>query len=187
MRRAEAGEEITYLVTYLEMTARPSYPRPHAPLGPPLALIHAEAPPVWYFLDLYEAVGRDYEWTDRHHEDPERLAAFVGDPRVMLFTLMRRGWPAGFFMLDTRKAGLCDLAYFGLVPEAIGQGLGLYLVETAVHTGWDTPGVERMTVETNSLDHPRALPLYQRAGFTPRAQEEKTRVLTRARDIPFEG
>ena len=31
------------------------------------------------------------------------------------------GWPGGFFMLDTRQRGICNLAYFGLVQKALGQ------------------------------------------------------------------
>ena len=102
---------------------------------------------------------------------------------MTLYTFLRSGWPHGFFILDGRAAGICDLAYFGLVPEAIGQGLGLFLIETAVHMAWDREGVRRMTVNTNSLDHPRALPLYQRAGFEPVRRETHSRVLTRDRDI----
>ena len=39
-----------------------------------------------------------------------------------------------------------------------------------------------VTVSTNSLDHPRALPLYQKAGFSPVRRETKSRVLSRDRD-----
>ena len=53
---------------------------------------------------------------------------------------MRAGWPHGFFVLDGRAPGRCDLAYFGLVPEAIGRGLGTFLLQTAVHMAWDRPG-----------------------------------------------
>ena len=52
-----AGETVDYVVTYLEMVARPASPRPHLPGGQAAALIAAEAPPVWYFLGLYDAVG----------------------------------------------------------------------------------------------------------------------------------
>jgi GNAT superfamily N-acetyltransferase len=70
---------------------------------------------------------------------------------------------------------MIDLAYFGLVPEAVGQGLGRFLLETAVHLAWDRPGATRVTVNTCSLDHPRALPLYQRAGFEPVRRETRRR------------
>jgi GNAT superfamily N-acetyltransferase len=178
----KAGERVDYVVTFLEMALRPSYPRPHLPAGPASALIAAEAPPVWYFLDLYEAVGRDHEWTDQHSRSPEELAVWLNDPAVVLYTFLRAGWPHGFFVLDGREAGICDLAFFGLVPEAIGQGLGLFLIETAVHMAWDREGTRRVTVNTCSLDHPRALPLYQRAGFEPVRRETRSKLLTRDRD-----
>ncbi len=166
---------VEYTVTYLEMKARPSYPRPQLPPGPPAALLHAEKPPVWYFLSLYDAVGSQYLWTDKHEESEEALRDFVQHPDMALYTLISQGWPAGFFMLDRREAGICDLAYFGLVPERLGKGYGKYLLQAAVHMGWDGAGVEKLTVETCSLDHPRALGLYQSAGFEPVRQEQKTR------------
>jgi GNAT superfamily N-acetyltransferase len=177
----KAGDEVEVVVTHLEMTRRPSYPRPPVPRGAVSALVAAEVPPVWYFLCLYDAVGAEYEWTDQHARPSEELEAFLGHPAVTLYTFVRSGWPHGFFVLDGREAGLVDLAYFGLVPEAIGQGLGFFLLGTAVHMAWDRPGVERLTVNTNSLDHPRALPLYQKAGFVPVRRETRRRVLTRDR------
>jgi len=177
----QPGAEITLTVTYLEMTEPPSYDWPSLPPGPPASLIGAEDPPAWYFLALYGAVGAPYEWTDWLERPEEEARAFIQHPEVTLYTLMRSGWPAGFFILDSREAGRCDLAYFGLVPEMVGQGLGSWMVRTAIHMGWDRPGTRRMTVETCSLDHPRALSLYQRAGFAPIGQKRKTRVLTRPR------
>ena len=178
-----AGTEVAYTVTWLEMTSRPSYPHPHAPSGPPAALLKSEAPPVWFFLSLYEAVGRDYAWEDMHQEPEDRLAEWLGDPDTALFTLMRAGWPHGFFVLDHSPAQqVCDLAYFGLVPQAVGRGLGRFLLESAVHTAWDLPDMRRLTVNTCSLDHPRALGLYQRVGFTPVRRAEHRRVLVRPLD-----
>ena len=177
----EAGDEVDCVVTFLEMTERPGYPRPHLPPGPAAALIAAEAPPAWYFLALYDAVGAAYEWTDQHARPRAELEDFLADPAVTLFTFMRAGWPHGFFILDGREAGVCDLDLFGLAPEAVGRGLGTFLLHTAVHAAWDRPEVERVTVNTNSLDHPRALPLYQQAGFAPVRRETRRRLLTRDR------
>lgn len=178
-----AGERVDCTVTYLEMDARPAYPRPHLPSGPVSALVAAEKPPVWYFLSLYDAVGRDYEWTEQHQRPKAEVQAFLDDPRVVLYTLMRDGWPHGFFILDCREAGLCDLSYFGLAPQVVGQGLGAFLLFTAVHMAWDRPGMTRLTVNTCSLDHPRALPLYQKAGFIPVRRKTLSHVLTRDRDL----
>lgn len=181
--KARAGDRVEYVKTYLEMRARPTYPRPHVPHGPVSALIAAEAPPPWYFLALYDAVGAGYEWTDRHDDAEEDLRVFLADPGVTLYTFMRAGWPHGFFLLDAREPHVCDIGYFGLAPEAMGRGLGTFLVQTAAHMAWDRPGVQRVTVDTTTLDHPRALPLYQKAGFEPVRRETLSRVLTRDRDM----
>jgi GNAT superfamily N-acetyltransferase len=176
-----AGDEIEVTITHLAMEARPRYPRPHVPHGPASVLIGAEQPPVWYFLALYTTVGAEYEWTDQHQLPRDALEGFLHHPSVALYSFMRAGWPHGFFVLDGREPGRCDLSYFGLVPEAIGQGLGTFLIQTAVHMAWDRPGTQLVTVNTNSLDHPRALPLYQKAGFAPVRRETGLRVLTRDR------
>lgn len=176
-----AGDEIEVVVTHLAMNVRPRYSRPHLPPGPVSALIAAERPPAWYFLSLYGTVGGDYEWTDQHLVPKQELESFLHHPAVVLYTFVRAGWPHGFFVLDSRDPHRCDLSYFGLVPEAIGRGLGTFLIQTAVHMAWDRAGTRRVTVNTNSLDHPRALPLYQKAGFEPIRRETGTRVLTRDR------
>ena len=158
-------------VTYLEMTERPGFDRPSIPMGPATALLAAEKPPVWFFLDLYRNVGSAYQWTDLLGTPEAEIRDWIQSDQVRLFTLIRTGWPAGFFLLDWRKHPSCNLAYFGLVPEVIGTGLGKYLLRTAVHAAWDIPGVEKLTVNTCTLDHPRALALYQKTGFVPVRQE----------------
>ena len=184
MSGSKAGDEVQYTITYLEMTERPTFPRPHLFGKEPSALIHAEAPPNWYFLNLYDAVGAAYEWRDLHEWDEEKLTAYVSSPDMHIYTFLRNGWPHGFFSLDCREKGVCDLAYFGLVPEALGKGIGTWMLQTAILMGWDMPGCERMTVQTCTLDHPRALALYQKHGFIPTRRETHSRVLTRDREHP---
>jgi GNAT superfamily N-acetyltransferase len=183
MAEYRAGDTVRYRVTWLEMDARPAYGWPRLPVGREALLVRADTPPWWYFLSLYEAVGRDHAWTDQLSVTPEALNAWIQHPDVALYSLMAQGWPQGFFLLDSREDGICDLAYFGLVPEAIGKGMGWWLLQTAILTGWDRPGTRRMTVHTCTLDHPRALGQYQRAGFAPVRTEERERVLSR--DLTF--
>lgn len=169
------------IVTYLEMTAPATEPVPPMPMGQQLALVMADCPPPGWFLYLYRAVGAEWQWTDWLMRPIDELADFVSDPKVTIHTLMTDGWPGGFFMLDARdveQTGTCDLAYFGLVPEAIGRGLGKWLLATAIRTAWDLPGMQRLTVNTCTLDHPGALGLYQRMGF------EAVRRETRAAPLP---
>jgi len=103
----------------------------------------------------------------------------VADPQVEIYSFLRNGWLNGFFCLDFRKEGEGNLAYMGLVPDAVGTGWGTWLLRTAVHMLWDHDGTQRLTVNTCTLDHPRALSHYQRQGFSPIGQETRTRVLSR--------
>jgi thiosulfate/3-mercaptopyruvate sulfurtransferase len=64
-----------------------------------------------------------------------------------------------------------DLAYFGLMPHVHGRGLGKWFLSQAVDAAWALKPL-RVTVNTNTLDHPAALPLYQRIGFEPVGQTE---------------
>jgi GNAT superfamily N-acetyltransferase len=182
VRRLHPGDEVDYVVTWLEMTERPRRPVPPLPVGQGAALLGAKAPPAEYFLYLYRAVGVEYEWTDWLARPLAEAEAFVRHPEVGLWTMLLDGWPGGFFVLDGRGAGVVDLAYFGLVPQAIGRGLGHWLLATAIQAGWERPGTEKLTVNTNTLDHPRALGLYQKLGFAPVRRETLRRVLTRGRD-----
>lgn len=174
-----AGTEVSYVVTYLEMTGRPTFDWPTLPPGPPASLMRAEEPPLWYFRSLYEAVGRDYVWEDVTSQTDEELAPWFSRDGMILYTLTSSGWPHGFFLLDETEAEVTDLAYFGLVPEAVGRRFGGWMLKTAILTAWERAGVKRMTVNTCTLDHPRALPLYQKHGFTPVRQEQKSRILMR--------
>ena len=176
------GTAIDVTVTWLEMDTRPSFGWPSQPTGTPASLLCAETPPAWYFRALYDAVGEDHEWTDMHAMPPDDIAAWLADPDVQMWSLIRAGWPQGLFILDWRAEHVCNIAYFGIVAEALGQGWGKFLLRTAILTGWERPGVERMTLNTCTLDHPRALPLYQKHGFAPVRQSTRRHVLTRPRD-----
>lgn len=175
-----AGTDVPYRITYLEMQTPPKTPAPDLPDDVRLEV--AVTPPVWFFLSLYDAVGRDYEWVDKFQEDPETLRAFVQHPDVEMSVAYRGGWPQGFFQLDWRQPGICDLAYFGLVPQAVGTGIGSTLLKIAVQTGWARAGVTMMTLNTCTLDHPRALGLYEKAGFRAVRTKDCSRILTRPRD-----
>ena len=58
------------------------------------------------------------------------------------------------------------------INEFIGKGLGKYLLNWAVDQAWSY-GPEKLTVDTCTLDHPRAIGEYQRAGFRPVKQVQK--------------
>jgi GNAT superfamily N-acetyltransferase len=111
-------------------------------------------------------VGRPWLWTNRRLMNDRDLASLLAHPAVELHTLWVEGVPAGFAELDRRTPDVIDLAYFGLVPEFIGRGLGTWFLRKTVDLAWAARPM-RMSVNTCDIDHPRALPNYRKAGFVP--------------------
>ena len=148
--------------TYLEMLARPERIVPPPREG--LAVVHAMKPTVAYYRFLYDAVGRDYDWTSRKKLSDAELAALLNDPRLEVHVLMADGVPAGFAELDRRIDNEIELVQFGLMPEFIGQGLGRYFLLWAIDRAWSYQP-RRFWLHTCTKDHPAALPNYLKAGF----------------------
>jgi len=156
-------------VTHLEMRARPKNHCPH-PMGH-IALMRAADPPVHFYRYLYHVVGKDYIWVHRKQMPDDALRAIIEDQRVEIYVLYADGCPAGFCELDFRNMPRAELSFLGVVPEFMGRGFGRFLLCEAIRMAWDKEP-EMLTLQTCSLDHPRALPLYQRHGFVPYAQEQ---------------
>lgn len=171
-RDEPAGLDVT--VTYLEMRQAPTRPPSHPPsLKRKIALMRAEAPTVGFYRYLYNAVGADWSWYERNQLADEALAAIIQDEQVEVYVLYLDGAPAGYAELDRRRPSEVELAYFGLIPDYIGLGVGGYMLDWAIETAWSRP-IERLWVHTCTLDHPAALPVYQKAGFTPYKQKTMT-------------
>ncbi|MDR3517754.1 MAG: GNAT family N-acetyltransferase [Azospirillaceae bacterium] len=156
-------------VYHLGMTAPPA-PGAGAAPRPGLAVVQARQPTLRYYRFLYDSVGGPWHWTDRRALSDDELAAVIHDPRVEIHVLTVNHVPAGFFELDRRQPNTVELAYFGLMPEFIGQGLGAWLLRRAVALAWGAD-TRRVTVHTCSLDHPKALGTYLTAGFVEARRE----------------
>ena len=156
---------VAVTVTFLRMDNRP-------PPGPPLPedtnLVRLERCTAPFYRYLYDTVGGEYVWWLRRTLSPAALDAILRDPGVSVHVLYRGGEPAGFFELDRRGRPTINLSYFGLLPHAVGSGLGSAFLGAAVDAAWSAaPGVRAVTVNTCTADHKRALPGYIRAGFQP--------------------
>jgi GNAT superfamily N-acetyltransferase len=168
------ADTIEVTITYLQMLARPTRPQAPLPGGKRrLSLIRAERPPVEFYRYLYYAVGGPWSWYERNQLSDEKLVEIIHDEGVEIYVLYVEGAPAGYAELDFRNSPDVELAYFGLTPDFIGQGYGGYLLDWTIDTAWTRqPG--RLWVHTCTLDHPAALPFYQKAGFTPYDQKTET-------------
>lgn len=171
-RKADRGvDELEVTITYLQMLQRPKTAPVHAPsVGQPIALLHAEKPNVPFYRYLYNTVGEPWLWYERREMSDEALATIIVDPLVEIYVLYLGGSPAGYAELDRREERQIELAYFGLMPEFTGRGIGKWFLDCAIDTAWRHEP-EQLWIHTCTLDHPAALRLYQRAGFEPYKQE----------------
>jgi hypothetical protein len=166
-----SGHRIPMTVTFLEMTAKPSALPPPSPRGRH-AILRCENPPPHFYRYLYDTIGDRYFWVDRRKISHEKLAEIIHAPTNFLYALYTEGNPAGMAEIELRPDGTANIAYFGLMPEAQGKHLGFFFLYHGCMNAWSHP-ISRLTVNTCTLDSPRALPLYQRMGFVPYAREER--------------
>ena len=160
----KAGDRsVSCTITFLEMATPPTRPVRPAPLRK-LAILRANKPPLSFYLWLYRTVGAQWTWTDRLSWPEGQLREVIHDDKVEIYVLYVDGSPAGFAELDFRRGHLSELCLFGLLPEFIGLGLGAYFLDWVANALW-RPEIEKVILDTNTQDNPRALQMYQKAGF----------------------
>ena len=164
---------IDVTITHLEATSPPGPARPPMP-ALKLAMLRVDRISVPYFRYLYAEIGRDWIWHERRLLDDATLAARFADLGVQVHVLHVAGEPGGYVELDMRRLPAeAELAFFGLRGALTGRGVGRWLLDWAMREMWRAEP-RRLYVNTCTLDHPAALPLYQKLGFRPFAQERKT-------------
>lgn len=160
---------VASIITHLEMRERAA-PRPVPdPQGVTLERVHA--PDAGWYRGLFDAVGgREWLWFSRLVMSDSDLERILGHDDVHVHAMRRAGQDIGLLELDFRVPGACLLVYFGLVPGAVGGGLGRWMMNRALAFAW-VGGVEVFHVHTCTRDHPGALSFYRRSGFTPVRQQ----------------
>lgn len=158
--------------TYLEMR-EPAELRP-ARNNDPRIMVELQADcSVDLFRLLYREVGRNYYWTDRVPWTDQDIRAYLDQPNISLWLMTYDGETAGYFELKKDADGSTEIAYFGLMPEFIGRGLGKHLLTRAVEQAW-ADGATRVWLHTCTDDDPAALPNYRKRGFKPFKTEKYT-------------
>jgi len=158
-------------ITYLEMTQQIARHVP-VPSKPSIALISAKNIPLEFYRFIYKCVGKENHWTDRLKLTDKKLDAIINAPTTEISILYADGCPAGYFEIENSKLPTsAELAYFGIAPPYQGKGLGRWFLSAAISAAW-THKPDKVIVHTNTLDHPAALPLYQKLGFSPYAVED---------------
>ncbi len=131
-----------------------------------------ECPPS-FFRHLYVEVGRNYHWLDRLAWTDEQIQAHLAQSEISLWLMTCDLQPAGYFELRHCQDGSAEIAYFGLLPDFIGRGLGKHLLTCAVEQSW-ADGANRVWLHTCTLDDKAALPNYLKRGFRPFKTEKYT-------------
>ena len=159
--------KLANIVTCLEMLAKPERALKALPDGFQLASINRSD--LAAYRELFRKVGQDWMWFSRVIMADSTLSAILEHPLVEPYVLTNGSSQLGLLELDFRNAGQCELAFFGLAPEAIGKGLGRALMDDAIRRAWSAP-ITRFWVHTCTFDSPDALPFYVRSGFKPYAR-----------------
>lgn len=156
------SKEAWVLTYYLEMKEAPkeSLASPHYPFH----IDHLHTPDIPTYRSLYNEIGARYNWVDRKMMSDEKLLSIIQDAKVAIYIAYLEEQPVGFAELDFREEGTCELAYFGLMNQAQGKGLGKYFLLRVIQKAWEKP-IQRLHVHTCEWDHPAALTVYQKAGF----------------------
>jgi GNAT superfamily N-acetyltransferase len=132
-----------------------------------VALERVAAPTTAFYRDLYDRVGRPWLWYERRLLSDGALSALLAQPGHELHVARHDDALVGYFELADD-----ELVFFGLTLAFVGRRIGPWLLDRAVERAF-ARGTTRLSLNTNTLDHPRALDTYRRAGFRPVRSESK--------------
>ena len=162
--RADGRLPVT--ITYLELD-----PADWTRLGKPpvisVTIEHVGRPTAALYLDLYDRVGRPWLWYERRLVGDDALTALLRRPGHELHVARDGGALVGYFELYGD-----EIVFFGLTPDYIGQRIGPWLLDKAIDRGF-ARGSSQLVLSTNTVDHPRALDTYRKAGFHAVRSETK--------------
>ncbi len=150
-------------IYYLEMLDPQELRPKESPRGFAVSLV--DPPDKECNRSYYEAVGKQWQWTDRLTWSDDAWTRYVYRESLKTWIGRLDGEPAGYFELESQADSNVELAYFGLLPDFIGRGLGGALLTAAVRRAWSISGTRRVWVHTCTKDHPYALDNYRKRGF----------------------
>jgi GNAT superfamily N-acetyltransferase len=148
------------LIYHLEMTDKANL-RPSSRSHPQAIIQRAEVPNPEFNRFLYSAVGGEWHWHERLSWTYERWMQWLDRDEQETWVAYVRGTPAGYVELEKQPNGSVEIAYFGLLPQFIGQGLGGQLLTFGIQRGWD------LSANRSALRN------YQARGLQLFKQEEK--------------
>jgi GNAT superfamily N-acetyltransferase len=132
---------------------------------------------------LYTAVGGDWHWLGRLSWTLQQWTDWLSRPGSETWVMWVHGAPAGYVELDATAVGAdthAEIAYFGLLPRYMGQGLGGHLLTHGMTQAWSLQDrfsalqpVSRVWVHTCSRRAPSPRQLL--GARVPRLQDHRVR------------
>jgi GNAT superfamily N-acetyltransferase len=114
---------------------------------------------------LYKEIGKKHHWIDRLSWSEKQWVDYLNNQYVKTYILKENDNLIGYFEQIFYEAEKdCEIAYFGILKEYIGQRYGGYLLSEAIKTSFEN-GSKRVWVHTCSLDHKHALQNYKARGM----------------------
>lgn len=148
-------------VWYLEMHNQPAFPQEDKESASFILLPKPLTANQYKYY--YYTVGFPYNWLDRLAMPDDELLEKVNDLRIEIYIMKVNGEDAGFaeFLFTGEYT---EVVYFGLFPAFIGKGYGKYFLHWVVNKAW-AYNPRWIQLNTCSLDHKNALPVYKSRGF----------------------
>lgn len=150
--------KLAVTITHLEVTPA-SWTRRGRPPEVDIKVLRETKPTIGLYRDLYDRVGRTWLWYERRLMSDAELEALLTRPDHELHVCRYGTDLVGYFELLGN-----EIQFFGLTPPWIGQRIGPWLLDRAIERGF-ARGASVLVLNTNTVDHPRALETYRKAGF----------------------
>lgn len=149
------------------------------PSGVQLVEAEIASPELSQFM--FRTVGGPWRWFSRLSWSYQQWLEYLTQQQVRTWLLWVQGTPAGYIELLKHSDQSVEIKFFGLLPQFVGQGLGLPLAQAAIMLAsqWQAA---KIWLHTCSTDHPVALKNYQQAGFTLMHTEHSVEALPELND-----
>ncbi|KAL4489246.1 hypothetical protein ABPG72_006310 [Tetrahymena utriculariae] len=130
---------------------------------------------VEQYLNLWQSVGKKYNWSSRIRQSKEEVKQKVFDnPNEIVYEIRHQGKVVGIseyrIDIDGEYANFkgetyAEIAFFGLTDEFQGKGLGKKSFFKTIQDIKLNKKIDRIILQTCQLDSEAALPFYQKCGF----------------------
>jgi len=155
--------KLANVVTYLEMRTPPTATPPTLS---EFEIRRVPQPDLGWYRRLFLEIGGPWLWFSRLRMNDDDLHALLHDPAMDIYVLSHNGVDGGLLEFDRRRMPDIEIVYFGVAPWLIGKRAGRVLLDHGLKAAWGH-SPQRIWLHTCTLDHPRALEFYRKAGFVP--------------------